>query len=265
MSRRRDVNAGHVNPSRYNWIRSWWIWPRTSATRNTKAWIIEEWWLLGMVGSMDYPFLCASPPNSLAFNLIKGWYSFWKNGMPIFFMIFKIRRFSAMMTFPITLYIFYFKEFNYNDIQSVSPPTLFLLIRNIDKWLCIKWNIDIDIILYNILLILPTIFLEYPFLTFQRQMHDISLTNNKLSIYRIGNELLSLLLRIKAGLKIGTDGESSWIIFQQTIARFPEEGEGATRLGIISTGLRKHRSKLPPRAIIGNRRKGEGHRRRYGG
>lgn len=56
-------------------------------------------------------------------------------------------------------------------------------------------------------------------------MHDISLTNNKLSIYRIENELLSLLLRIKAGLKIGTDGESSWIIFQQTIARFPEEGE----------------------------------------
>lgn len=87
-------------------------------------------------------------------------------------------------------------------------------------------------------------------------MHDISLTNNKLSIYRIGNELLSLLLRIKAGLKIGTDGESSWIIFQQTIARFPEEGERAMRLGIISTGLRKHRSKLPPRAIIGNREKG---------
>lgn len=225
MSRRRDVNAGHVNPSRYNWIRSWWIWPRTSATRNTKAWIIEEWWLLGMVGSMDYPFLCASPPNSLAFNLIKGWYSFWKNGMPIFFMIFKIRRFSAMMTFPITLYIFYFKEFNYNDIQSVSPPTLFLLIRNIDKWLCIKWNIDIDIILYNILLILPTI-LEYPFLTFQRQMHDISLTNNKLSIYRIENKLLSLLLRIKAGLKIGTDENHHGLHSNKRLQDFLRKGKG---------------------------------------
>lgn len=264
MSRRRDVNAGHVNPSRYNWIRSWWIWPRTSATRNTKAWIIEEWWLLGMVGSMDYPFLCASPPNSLAFNLIKGWYSFWKNGMPIFFMIFKIRRFSAMMTFPITLYIFYFKEFNYNDIQSVSPPTLFLLIRNIDKWLCIKWNIDIDIILYNILFDITNYFrvsffnvseADAWYIIDQQQIIDLS--NWKWAPF--------LTPPHKSGSQNWNRRESSWVTFQQTIARFPEEGERATRLGIISTGLRKHRSKLPPRAIIGNRRKGEGHRRRYGG
>lgn len=149
--------------------------------------------------------------------------------MPFFFIIL----ISAIMMLPIMLYVsVYFKEFNYNDIPSISPSIF------------IKRNIDIDIILlyYYIIDVIIEYSLRFRYMIYQQQIH------------RIWKELLSLLLRGPQTSE--RDHHRGLHSSKRSQEDFLREGKGATRLGIISTtGLRKHRGKLPPRAIIGNRRK----------
>lgn len=63
----RDVNAEHVNPSRYNWIRR--LVNLTANFCREKHESVDYGGMMViryMVGSMDYPFLCAAPRNSFS-------------------------------------------------------------------------------------------------------------------------------------------------------------------------------------------------------